>query len=63
METACTQHPLAATCQEGPFSTASIKALEPATAQALALGPDGHGRTARNADAVLASSLLLLLAE
>lgn len=58
METTHPEYPLAAAFQEQ-----ASKAIERATAQALALAPDGHGRTARNTDADLATSLFLLLSE
>lgn len=49
--------------KRAPSQQEALKAIEQAMAQALALGPDGHGRTPRNTDAVLATSHLLLLAE
>lgn len=58
METTHPEYPLAAAFQEQ-----SSKATEQAMAQALALGPDGHGRTAHNTDADLATSLFFLLSE
>lgn len=49
--------------KRGHSQQQASEAIEQAMAQALALGPDGHGRTAHNTDADLATSLLLLLSE